>query len=256
MNSSYSIPQLFRFSEWILLTLHFGMLLSVPSHNIWIWLSSYGILFLLSWLFPLHGSQWQRLSYVVLGLFTVLVAGAFDVDFELFLYVYIAKSYFLVGRRTAITLAGLTAIPWMLNEYARELRQFQVTATDSLSLNFVDPVHLSVFRLGIYATGSIFALMLSYVLTVQQKKEQQIRELSEEVESLAAMKEHMHIERKTHHSLGHVLTDLDIQLAVAQTLSSCNPTQAFQAVDIAKQLSQQCVENYEGTGIETEGSEK
>lgn len=85
--------------------------------------------------------------------------------------------------------------------------------------------------------------MLSQMIVVQQKKDQKIEELSEQVESLAATLERTRIAREIHDSLGHTLTDLDTQLAVAQTLRSQNPTQAFQAVDTAKRLARQCIED-------------
>jgi len=61
---------------------------------------------------------------------TVLGAGFFGVNLGLFLQVYAGKSYFLLGRRTAIALAGITAIPWTLNEYARESRQLGLNSID------------------------------------------------------------------------------------------------------------------------------
>ena len=180
----------------------------------------------MSWIFPLHRPRWQRLSYVVLGTIAVLGAGIFGVNLGLFLQVYAAKSYFLLGRRTAIALVGFTAIPWTLNEYARETRQ--------LPGSLIDPVRFAIFTIVIYAAASFFTLMLSHMIVVQQKKDQKIEELSEEVESLAATLERTRIAREIHDSLGHTLTDLDTQLAVAQSLRSHNPTQAFQAVDTAK----------------------
>ena len=127
-----SLPQFFRSSEWIFLIAHLGMLLSASGHNLWVVLGSCGILFLMSWIFPLHRPRWQRLSYVVLGTATVLGAGLLGVNLGLFLQVYAAKSYFLLGRKTAIGLAVLTAIPWTLNEYLKESRQPKVMQLDSI----------------------------------------------------------------------------------------------------------------------------
>ncbi|MGG6266360.1 sensor histidine kinase [Leptolyngbya sp. AN03gr2] len=230
-----SLPQFFRSLEWTFLIAHLGMLLSASGYNLSIVLISCGVLFLMSWIFPLHRPRWQRLSYVVLGTIAVLVPGVFGVNLGLFLQVYAAKSYFLLGRRTAIALVALTAIPWALNEYTRESRQ--------LGLNPIDPIRFVFFTIAIYAAASFFTLMLSHMIVMQQKKDQQIEELSEQVESLAATLERTRIAREIHDSLGHTLTDLDTQLAVAQTLRSHNPTQAFQAVDTAKQLARQCIED-------------
>lgn len=88
-----------------------------------------------------------------------------------------------------------------------------------------------------------FTIMLSQTIVVQQEKDQKIEELSEQVESLAATLERTRIAREIHDSLGHTLTDLDTQLAVAQTLRSHDPDRAFAAVDTAKQLSRQCMED-------------
>jgi signal transduction histidine kinase len=43
--------------------------------------------------------------------------------------------------------------------------------------------------------------------------------------------------------LGHTLTDLDTQLAVALTLRQQDPEKAYKAVDTAKYLSRQCIED-------------
>jgi len=219
------------------------MFLSASGHNLWIVFGSCGLLFLMSWIFPLHRPRWQRLSYVVLGTIAILAAGLFGVNLGLFLQVYAAKSYFLLGRRTAIALVALTAIPWTLNEYVKESRQLQVMQPYSIGLDVSDPIRFAVFTLAIYAAASFFTLMLSHMIVMQQQKDQKIEELSEQVESLVATLERTRIAREIHDSLGHTLTDLDTQLAVAQTLRSHNPTQAFQAVDTAKQLARQCIED-------------
>jgi signal transduction histidine kinase len=242
-----SLPQFFRSSEWIFLIAHLGMLLSASGHNLWIVLGSSGTLFLMSWTFPLHRPRWQRLSYIVLGTTTIIGAGLFGVNLGLFLQVYAAKSYFLLGRRTAIAIVILTAIPWTVNEYTRELRQLKLMQPNPVDLNSIDPIRFAVFTVAIYAAASFFTLMLSHMIVVQQKKDQQIEELSEQVESLAASLERTRIAREIHDSLGHTLTDLDTQLAVAQTLRSHDPAQAFQAVDTAKQLARQCIEDVSQT---------
>lgn len=243
MVSLRSLPQFFRSSEWIFLIAHLGMLLSASGHNLWIVFGSCGLLFLMSWVFPLHRPRWQRLAYVVLGTTTVLGAGLFGVNLGLFLQVYAAKSYFLLGRRTAIAVVVLTAVPWTLNEYVKESGRLQVMQPDSIGLDSTDPIRFAIFTVAIYVAASFFTLMLSHMIIVQQKKDQKIEELSEQVESLAATLERTRIAREIHDSLGHTLTDLDTQLAVAQTLRSHNPTQAFQAVDTAKQLARQCIED-------------
>jgi signal transduction histidine kinase len=242
MFSLRSLPQFFRSLEWIFLTAHLGVLLSASGSNVPIVIGSCGMLFAMSWIFPQHRSQWQRCSYIALGIAVILGAGYFGINLGIFLQVYAAKTYFLLGQRWAIAFVGLTAIPWTLNEYARESR-LQMIQPESLGMNPSDPIRFAIFTLAIYGASSFFTLMLSRMIVVQQKKDQRIAELSEQVESLGATLERSRIAREIHDSLGHTLTDLDTQLAVAQTLRSHNPTQAFQAVDSAKLLARQCIED-------------
>jgi signal transduction histidine kinase len=236
-----SLPQFFRSLEWILLIAHLGMMLSGSGYNLPILFASCAILFGLSWIFPLHRPRWQRLSYVAIGTTTVIAAGAFGINLGLFLQVYAGKSYILSGKRTAIAVVALTAIPWTINEYARE------SSLAIRSQNAIDPMRFAIVTLAIYAAASFFTLMLSHMIIVQQKKDQRIAELSDQVESLAAALERSRIAREIHDSLGHTLTDLDTQLAVAQTLRSHDPDQAFQAIDTAKQLARQCIEDVSQT---------
>ena len=95
----------------------------------------------------------------------------------------------------------------------------------------------------VYAAASIFVFLLCAMVLAEEKSRYQIVELSEQVESLATSLERTRIAREIHDSLGHTLTDLDTQLAVAQTLRSLDPTRSFQAIDTAKLLARQCIED-------------
>lgn len=60
--------------------------------------------------------------------------------------------------------------------------------------------------------------MFSSMIVSEEKTRQRADELSQQVETLAATIERTRIAREIHDSLGHTLTDLDIQLEVAQKL--------------------------------------
>lgn len=238
-----SLPQFFRSLEWIFLTAHLGMWLSTSGYNLPLVLSFCGTLFLMSWVFPINRPRWQRLSYIVLGLLIILWARSLNVDLFLQL-IYFGKSYFLLGHRSAIALVIITALPSVFSEYFGDMSRVQPsTGFDPLGLNPSNPVRFIFFALAIYTAASFFTIMLSQMIVAQQKSYQKIEELSGQVESLAATLERTRIAREIHDSLGHTLTDLDTQLAVAQTLRSHNPTQAFQAIDTAKFLARQCIED-------------
>jgi len=239
-----SLRQNFRSLEWIFLTAYLGMSLSASSYNLPLVLGFCGALFLMSWVFPINRPRWQRLSYIVLGLLIILWARSLDVDLGILQLIYFGKSYFLLGHRSAIALVIITAMPTVFNEYLGNMSLVQQsTGFDPLGLNPSNPVRFIFFARAIYTAVSFFTIMLSQMIVAQQKSYQKIEELSGQVESLATTLERTRIAREIHDSLGHTLTDLDTQLAVAQTLRSHNLDQAFQAVDTAKFLARQCIED-------------
>jgi signal transduction histidine kinase len=95
----------------------------------------------------------------------------------------------------------------------------------------------------VFTTASVFAIMACEMVISDQNNRQLTKDLTQQVESLTATLERTRIAREIHDSLGHTLTDLDTQLAVAQTLRSQNSTLAYQAIDTAKLLSGQCIED-------------
>jgi signal transduction histidine kinase len=68
-------------------------------------------------------------------------------------------------------------------------------------------------------------------------------QLTAEVELLAASVERSRIAREIHDSLGHRLTTLDVQLELAQKLQNRDPDRVSAAIDIAKQLAHQCLQD-------------
>ena len=236
--SQRSRSQNFRYFEWIFITVHFGMWLSRPNAPLSILLGFYSVFFCLGWMFPSQRSRKQRILYIVAGLVTAIAARYCGIDLGLFLFFYFAKSYFLLNRRTTLALCLLTAIPWTVSEYFVELEQIQ-----PLQVGIPSAINMLLGTSAVYAAASTFVFMLCAMVLADEKSRYQIAELSEQVESLATSLERTRIAREIHDSLGHTLTDLDTQLAVAQTLRSLNPTKSFQAIDTAKLLARQCIED-------------
>ncbi|NJL10768.1 MAG: hypothetical protein HC908_13020 [Calothrix sp. SM1_7_51] len=105
-----SLPQTFRYLEWIFLTAYFGMCLSGESYNFPGFIGLSSILFLLSCIYPNNRPYWQRFCYIIAGILTVLCGGLIGFEFSLFLFIYISKSYFLLqNRRTMIGIACLSS---------------------------------------------------------------------------------------------------------------------------------------------------
>ena len=240
-----SLARNFQYMEWIYITAHFGMCFNSPGYNLSTLVGVYSIFFLLGWLFPCHSPYWQRCSYIVVALTIVVFIRHLGIDIGLFLFFYIAKSYILLGRRITIKIATIVSILWAITDYFAELEllksQFPIPA--NLLFDPRNPLKSIFFTLLVYAAASTFTIMFISMMVAEQKSRQRAEELSIQVETLAATLERTRIAREIHDSLGHTLTDLDIQLEVAQKLREHNLEQSFRAVDTAKMLAGQCIED-------------
>ncbi|MGD1911508.1 MAG: sensor histidine kinase [Rivularia sp. (in: cyanobacteria)] len=244
-----SLPKNFRYLEWIYIAAHFGMYFKMPGYNLGSLIAVYSIYFLLGWIFPSNRPYWLRCSYILIGLTVVVSFRSMGIDIGLFVFFYLAKSYFLLGHRTTLIITAFTAIPWTISEYLGELKSLKSShpiPTNSL-LNPQHSLKFIFFTLVIYTAASTFNLMFTSMIVSEEKTRQRAEELSQQVETLAATLERTRIAREIHDSLGHTLTDLDIQLEVAQKLRSRNLEQSFQAVDTAKILARQCIEDVSQT---------
>ncbi len=239
-----SLSQSFRSLEWIFLTAYLGMSVGTPVVNLSTTLVFVSIFVLLSCFFPEHRPRPQRFLYVISGLLLLIAGRTLGIDLTVFPFIYFAKSYFLLGHRFTLSLIAITAIPWIVAEYLGDVyRLGQGSSIDYLSLNPTNPIRFLIFTGAVYIAASTFTLMFTRMLVTEQKNHERIEELSEQVESLIANLERTRIAREIHDSLGHTLTDLDMQLSVAQTLRHQNPEKAFLALDTAKLLARQCIED-------------
>lgn len=240
-----SLPKNFRYLEWIYIAAHFGMYFNMPGYNLGALISVYSIFFILGWIFPNNRAYWLRCSYILITLTVVVCFRSAGIDVGLFIFFYLAKSYFLLGHRSTLIITAFTAIPWTISEYLGELKSLTSSVPIPLNslLNPQNYLKFIIFTLVIYTAASTFNFMFTSMIVSEQKSRQRAEELSQQVETLAATLERTRIAREIHDSLGHTLTDLDIQLEVAQKLRSHNLQQSFQAVDTAKILARQCIED-------------
>ncbi|MEO0841710.1 MAG: sensor histidine kinase [Cyanobacteria bacterium J06643_5] len=245
MRFKLSLPRNFRYMEWICIAIHFGMYFNMPRYNLGSLISVYSIYFLLGWIFPSNRPYWLRCTYILIGLTVVVSFRSVGIDIGLFVFFYLAKSYFLLGHRTTLIITAFTAIPWTISEYLGELKSLNSSPPIPANsvLNPQNYLKFIFFTLVIYTAASTFNFMFTSMIVAEEKSRQRAEELSQQVETLAATLERTRIAREIHDSLGHTLTDLDIQLEVAQKLRSHNLKQSFQAVDTAKILARQCIED-------------
>lgn len=239
---SPAISRLLRYVEWALVAIVALNSAVNGDTNVWLGTIFLATFTLLSLTLPIHRPLWQRRGYVVLGLSLVLIAYSLGIDFNVFLYLYIAKSCFLLDRKsTAVTVIAtamistpiyIGALPKILQGFSCEFRN-DVSEIQKFTVNY----------LGNFLAGNTFAILFSSMVIAEQRSRRQAEILAQEVESLGVALERTRIARDIHDSLGHTLTSLQIQLAVAQEFRQHNLDQAFRALDLAKLLSDQCIED-------------
>ncbi|MEM6450205.1 MAG: histidine kinase, partial [Cyanobacteria bacterium P01_D01_bin.105] len=241
---SPSISRNIRILEWIFLTIH--ILLKLSSGDLKTPLIAgvvYAMFFGLSFYFPHRHSPFGKL-YLCFGLALAIAANAIDVSTDFLLYLYIGKSFFVVNKKWLMVILSLAGIGWMWSEvYSNmgEVGEFIFNPPYGLTRN--SPFFILRSSLGIYVGAIIFVVVLCSIIASEQKSRHQAEDLVQQVETLAKDLERARIARTIHDSLGHTLTNLNIQLQLAQRLRKTDPDQAFQAVDLAQSLSIQCIED-------------
>ena len=260
-NRAISIPKVIRYVEWIILAVIFFIVLFIISlpidapkelpqsliHHNFVFVSLF-ICVLLSFIFPINRPLWQRKLYIFIEIILILPCHLMGWELNLLLFLYIAKSCFLLNRWldviiTAIVTSFAAVFLSTLNFIYRfeEMRNYWISHADKfLTLERMVPANV-VPSLGLYLISCVFVIMFCYLAIAEQKSRKKAEKLAQEVEALASKLERHRIARDIHDSLGHTLTTLDVQLELANTLAKRQPENALQALDTCKQLSSQCL---------------
>lgn len=210
MSLQKSLPQTFRYLEWIYITAHLGVGFSRSTFLLPIVVGFYSIFFVLGWLYPTRRPYWQCLIYIVSGLAIAVLARSIGVDIGLFVSFYIAKSYFLLNRRLKILIAIITGFAWTASEYFAQVNRFELSPTNTFAAR--DPFKFVFVTLLVYTAGNFFVIAFSAMMVAEEKSRYRVQELEQQVESLAANLERTRIAREIHDSLGHTLTILIFSL--------------------------------------------
>ncbi|MBI4784036.1 MAG: sensor histidine kinase [Oscillatoriophycideae cyanobacterium NC_groundwater_1537_Pr4_S-0.65um_50_18] len=239
---SSTLYRLLRYIEWALVAIVALNSIVNGEANILLGMLFLANFALLSLFLPVHRPLWQRRGYVALGISLVLIAYSFGIDFNIFLYLYIAKSCFLLDRRSTVVAVIVTAIistPIYIEALPKIFQNFSCQLAD----NSTEIQKFTVNYLGNYLAGNTFAILFSWMVIAEQKSRKRAEALTQQVESLGIALERNRIAREIHDSLGHTLTNLQVQLAVAQEFRQRNLDQSFRAIDLAKKLADQCIED-------------
>lgn len=257
---SPSIPKTLLYVEWaflLVLVLRFLLLLANKPLGYelrtgdYVMFAAMTAIAALSFIFPIQRPMWQRQGYIGLEIIFLLITRAFSIwGLDLFLYLVLVKSCFLLRRRAVIFITILAGVAWQVSLAGHLFHRYSVPTEEirqEIEAQLATPLPLMVLDVvinstGMYIASSLLVILLCLTVLAERKSRQQAATLSAEVETLAADLERTRIARDIHDSLGHTLTTLDVQLEVAQTLYSQDPERAFQAINQAKSLSGQSLE--------------
>lgn len=255
ITSAASIRRTLQYVEWTLLVVYLvllivnrrpGSYLSQPIPT-YVTITALTAISLLSFIFPINRPIWQRRVYIFLELLAIMITRAVGVNYEIFLYLVIAKSCFLLNRKDIVITVVISGIiwdallVWVLPQKLEFNRVHLVQRiTELYDTNFIVTKQL-INDTGTYLAASTFVILFTFIVLAEQKSRQKAEVLTQQVETLAATVERTRIAREIHDSLGHSLTTLDVQLELAQKLYERDPIQAAKSLDIAKELSSQCL---------------
>ena len=252
---SLSVQKMFRYVEWIVIVgfvFYYALLVAngilvLTAEQFWQLSAFFVTMAALSWIFPIHQPLWIRYICVFLEISLVSAIQYFSgLEIEFFLIVSIAKSCFLLGRKRAAILSAVVGILYVLIlvwSFPQSIQAF------SYGMAKVDPRNpklikdFFITRITNYVMSIGFVIVFCSTLLAEQRSRQRAEELTQQVEGLAAQLERVRIARDIHDSLGHTLTNLQVQLALAQEFRQHKPERTFKAIDLAKFLADQCVED-------------
>ena len=250
-----SIRRTVRYIEWTVIIVYFLLFLlnrrdtsyysqTIPTYANLTYLT---FCYFLSFFFPINRPIWQKYVYIFLEIVSIILARIVGVDFDILLYLVLVKSCFLFNRKQVIIIAVASGICWniaivlstpIVLKFTRDRLSQKIDELNDTNFYIIRNV---INNTGFYLAASTFVILFGFVILAEQKSRQKAEELTKRVETLAANLERNRIAREIHDSLGHSLTTLDVQLELAQRLYQRDPIKAAKSLDIAKELTSQCL---------------
>ena len=192
--------------------------------------------------FPVDRPMWQRRTYIILAILTIIIANYYELTTFIFHSTFLLKACFLLPRKEVITIAIAF---WITSSFSYIIRVPEIierTQQSSIKL-YLNQSTMITSYMASYFGNYIFVLLLGTVWIEEQKSRQKADRLTQQVETLATDLERNRIARDIHDTLGHSLTSLDVQIELAQRLQFTEPERAQQSIDLAKKLSAQALDN-------------
>jgi signal transduction histidine kinase len=191
---------------------------------------------------PVDFSLWQRRLYVIFAISTIIIFEYYEfISFSLYC-TFLLKACFLLPRIEVIIIAVAFLITSSCSYMIRLPDLIEQMQNTDIRL-YLNQSRLITGYIASYFGNCIFVLLLGTIWTEEQKSRQKAERLTKQVETLATDLERNRIARDIHDTLGHSLTSLDVQIELAQRVQATEPLRAQQAIDLAKQLSSQALDN-------------
>jgi signal transduction histidine kinase len=177
----------------------------------------------------------------MLSMLAMIVADIFDSAGILFYWNVVRLSIFLPLRSVIVIvlMSGVVYTAGLALNYDMIIAN---AAQNGMVLN-ISPQALVLRNLSSYIGISALCVLLSRLYALEQRSRLRAEVFTQEMETLATELERKRISRDIHDGLGHTLTTLDIQLELAQKLRVQDPQQALEAIDQAKILTTQCLQD-------------
>jgi signal transduction histidine kinase len=259
LQNSNAIYKTFRSIELFLVVLTVGMAWLSGSYDVspsigWQLNGIWFLFALLSLWNPYDKSILHKRLYVFCNMSLFVIGTFLLIPLDVQFYWAIIKACFLLSLQDVIIVLFVVVSANIGIIYFR----YPYLAEMSKSTGFSVPESPRSVILGVlsaYIGSSVLCIILSIILLSERQSRMRAESLSKEVETLSASLERSRIARDIHDSLGHLLTTLDIHLEVAQKLRDRDPKQSINALDTAKQLSTQCLQEVRNAVQSIRGTE-
>jgi signal transduction histidine kinase len=191
---------------------------------------------------PVSRPLWQRRVYFAISIIIFTTATHLKVPIYTLNLVFLLKGCLLLPRREVIAIAVISSILDVTSFNIRAPEIFESIRHRDLEAYLDVPRIIANIVMG-NLSNCIFVLLFGNIWVEEQKSRQKAERLTQQVETLATDLERNRIARDIHDTLGHSLTSLDVQIELAQRVQSTEPARAQQAIDLAKKLSSQALDN-------------
>jgi signal transduction histidine kinase len=259
LHNANAIYKTFRSIDLFLILLTVGMTWLSGSYEIspsigWQLNGTLFIFVLLTLWNPYNKSNLHKRLYIFCNMLLLVIGTFFLLPLDLQFYWIIIKASFLLSLKDVIIFLSIVVFANVGITYIRYPYLVELSRSSGFQIS-ENPKSVILGILSYYIGSSVFCIILSIILFSERQSRIQAENLTKEVETLSANLERSRIARDIHDSLGHLLTTLDIHLEVAQKLRDRDPNQASNALDTAKHLSTQCIQEVRNAVQSIRGTE-